>query len=146
MSAQRVIRIALILIGVLGLLLGALVLVTKQDPMQIVGVGAWVVGAIVLHDVILSPLVVLAGVLVRRAGHRLPYGLLAIVQGGVIVGAILSLLVVPEIYAKTLGTANPTVLPLDYGLNLALTWAGVAVLTAAACALFLARRRHHPEA
>jgi hypothetical protein len=49
------------------------------------------------------------------------------------------MLVLPEIYKKSLGTKNPTILPLDYGLNLALFWLAVAVLTAAACALYLRR-------
>ncbi|WP_291050929.1 hypothetical protein [Herbiconiux sp.] len=138
---MRITRIVLVVIGVLGLLLGALVLVMKQDPAQIVGVGVWMIGAILLHDAILSPLVVGAGILVRKTGRRLPYGILAIVQAGVVLAAILGLIVAPEIYAKTLGVANPTVLPLDYTLNLVLTWAAVAVLTAACCALYLARAR-----
>jgi hypothetical protein len=82
-----------------------------------------------------------AGILVRKTGRRLPYGILAIVQAGVVLAAILGLIVAPEIYAKTLGVANPTVLPLDYTLNLVLTWAAVAVLTAVCCALYLGRAR-----
>lgn len=138
---MRVTRIILIVVGVLGLLLGAAVLLLKQEPMQIVGVGLWVIGAIVLHDAILSPIVVGASILVRRGGRRMPYGILVIVQAGALLAAILGLIVAPEIYAKTLGVANPTVLPLDYTLNLVLTWAAVAVLTAACCALYLARAR-----
>ncbi|WP_440709258.1 hypothetical protein [Herbiconiux sp. YIM B11900] len=143
---MRIIRIVLLVVGVLGLLLGALVLLMKQDPAQIVGVGVWMIGAIVLHDAILSPLVVGAGILVRKTGRRLPYGLLAIVQAGVVLAAILGLIVAPEIYAKTLGVANPTVLPLDYTLNLVLTWAAVAVLTVACCVLYLARARRRASA
>jgi hypothetical protein len=75
----------------------------------------------------------------RRAGRRIPSAVLAIVQGGIVVGAIMSMLVLPEIYKKSLGTKNPTILPLDYGLNLALFWLAVAVLTAAACVLYLRR-------
>lgn len=143
---MQITRIVLVAVGVLGLGLGALVLLLKQEPAQIVGVGVWMIGAIVLHDAILSPLVVGAGILVRKTGRRLPYGILAIVQAGVILAAILGLIVAPEIYAKTLGVANPTVLPLDYTLNLVLTWAAVAVLTVACCVLYLARARRRASA
>jgi hypothetical protein len=77
----------------------------------------------------------------RRAGRRIPYAVLVIIQGGIVVGAIMSMLVLPEIYKKSLGTKNPTILPLDYGPNLALFWLAVAVLTAAACVLYLRRAR-----
>ena len=54
---MRATRGILIAVGVLGLVLGVVVLLLKQDPMQIVGVGLWLLAAIVLHDGILSPLV-----------------------------------------------------------------------------------------
>ena len=60
-----------------------------------------------------------------------------IIQVGVVVAAIMSLLVLPELYAKTLGPKNDTVLPLDYGWNLALFWAVAALLTAAACVVYV---------
>jgi hypothetical protein len=138
---MRIARIILIAIGLAGLFLGALILVQKERPDQIVGVIVWIGAAIIVHDGILSPLLLLLDVWMRRAGRRIPYAVLAIIQGGVVVGAIMSMLVLPEIYKKSLGTKNPTILPLDYGLNLALFWAAVAVLTAAASALYLARTR-----
>jgi type IV secretory pathway TrbD component len=133
----------LIALGLAGLFAGAVILVREERPDQIVGVIIWIVAAIIVHDGILSPLLLLVDVGMRRAGRRIPYAVLAIIQGGVVVGAIMSMLVLPEIYKKSLGTKNPTILPLDYGLNLALFWVAVAVLTAAACALYLrgARRR-----
>jgi hypothetical protein len=141
-------RIVLIVIGLAGLFLGAVIMVQKERPDQIVGVIVWIAAAIIVHDGILSPLLLLADVWMRRAGRRIPYAVLAIIQGGVVVGAIMSMLVLPEIYKKSLGTKNPTILPLDYGLNLALFWVAVAALTAAACALYLrrARRRTAPSA
>ena len=60
-----------------------------------------------------------------------------IIQVGVVVGAVMSLLVIPEIYAATLGTKNDTVLPLDYGLHLALFWLATAVLTAVAAVVYV---------
>lgn len=138
---MKITRVILIALGLAGLFLGALIMVQKQRPDQIVGVVVWIVAAIIVHDGILSPLLLLLDVWMRRAGRRIPFGVLAIIQGGVVVGAIMSMLVLPEIYKKSLGTKNPTILPLDYGLNLALFWAGVAVLTAVACVVYLRRRR-----
>jgi hypothetical protein len=141
---MKLARIILIVIGLAGLFSGALILVQKERPDQIIGVIVWIVAAIIVHDGILSPLLLLLDVWMRRAGRRIPYAVLAIVQGGIVVGAIMSMLVLPEIYKKSLGTKNPTVLPLDYGLNLALFWLAVAVLTAAACAVYLRRSRRAP--
>jgi hypothetical protein len=138
---MRIARIVLIVIGLTGLFLGALIMVQKERPDQIVGVIVWIGAAIIVHDGILSPLLLLLDVWMRRAGRRIPFAVLAIIQGGVVVGAIMSMLVLPEIYKKSLGTKNPTILPLDYGLNLALFWVAVAVLTAATCTLYLARAR-----
>ncbi|SKB02630.1 hypothetical protein SAMN06295879_3566 [Agreia bicolorata] len=140
-TRMNLVRIILIAIGLAGLFLGALIMVQKERPDQIVGVIVWIGAAIIVHDGILSPLLLLLDVWMRRAGRRIPFGVLAIIQGGVVVGAIMSMLVLPEIYKKSLGTKNPTVLPLDYGLNLALFWVAVAVLTGAACALYLAGAR-----
>ncbi|MEF2976651.1 hypothetical protein [Subtercola sp. YIM 133946] len=134
------VRAALIGVGVLGLLLGAYVLVTLQSPIAIVGVATWLLGAIILHDAVLSPIVLGVSVLVRRTGRRVSRVVLVIVQGAVVVGAIMTLLVVPEIYAKTKGP-NTTVLPFDYALRLGLLWASLAVLTAVVCLLYTRRAR-----
>jgi hypothetical protein len=135
------VRLGLIGVGVLGLVLGAVVLVLLQNPMQIVGVAVWLIGAIILHDAILSPIVLGVSVLARRAGRRVSRVVLVIIQGAVVVGAILTLLVVPEIYAKTLVPANDTVLPFDYLLRLGAMWAGLVVVTSVVCALYLRRAR-----
>ncbi|GGF17276.1 hypothetical protein [Subtercola lobariae] len=133
------VRLTLFGVGVVGLLLGAYFLVTKQNPMQIVGVAVWLLGAIILHDAILSPIVLGVSVLARRAGRRVSRVVLVIIQGAVVVGAILTLLVVPEIYAKTLTPANDTVLPFDYAIRLGLMWLGLIIVTGAVCALYLRR-------
>ena len=73
----------------------------------------------------------------RRAGRRIPGVVLAIIQGAVVVGAIFTLIVVPEIEAKHLGTRNPTVLPFDYALRLGLLWVVLAVLAVIASVIAL---------
>ncbi|WP_142206593.1 hypothetical protein [Subtercola boreus] len=143
MSARtmRLTRTILIVVGVLGLALGAVVLVSKQDLPAILSVAAWMLGAIILHDAILSPIVFLIGVVARRAGRRVSKVVLAIIQGGIVTGCLLMLLVIPEIYAKTLPIANDTVLPFDYAARLGFLWLGIAALTAAICAVYLRVRK-----
>ncbi|MCS5723853.1 hypothetical protein N1028_17325 [Herbiconiux sp. CPCC 203407] len=134
---MKIARIILLAVGLAGLALGAVVMLTEVRPAQIVGVGIWILGAIVLHDAVLAPALLGIDVLMRRAGRRVRPAVVVIVQVGVVVGAIMSLIVLPEIYAKVLGAKNDTVLPLDYGLNLAVFWGATALLTAVACAVYV---------
>ena len=103
----------------------------------------------IVHDAVLAPLVVAVSLVVRRAGRRVRPAVLAIVQTTVIVGAVLSIVVVPEIIAKAKGTKNDTVLPFDYGARLGLLWLVLALLAAATIAVYLAvtrRQKVRPEA
>ena len=116
--AMRRWQTGLIVVGALLLALGGLVLVLDVGASKFVGIAAWFAGAIILHDGILAPIVFGVSLLLRRAGKRVPFVALLIVQGAVVVGAITALLVVPQQLKSAIGTANPTILPLDYGVNL----------------------------
>lgn len=142
---MRAARTALMTVGVLALLWGGYVLVDTQRPDQVLGVVVWLLGAIVVHDAILSPFVFATNVLIRRTGRRIPGAVLAIVQAAVVVGAILTLVVVPEIYAKWQGTDNPTILPGDYATRLALLWVAIVALTAVIVALYYRRSSRQNE-
>ncbi|WP_227497188.1 hypothetical protein [Planctomonas psychrotolerans] len=135
-AGMRAARVVLLVVGVLTLAWGGYVLLDTQRPDQVVGVLVWIVAAIVVHDGILAPLVLAASVVLRRSGRRLPGVVLAILQGAVVVGVIFTLVVVPEIYAKTLGPANPTVLPGDYAFRLGMLWLVLALLTALLIGLY----------
>jgi hypothetical protein len=137
----RVVRGVLIALGVVLIGLGGWVLTDTVDPNRYGGLLLWLVGSVVVHDAVLAPVVAVVSLLVRRAGRQVRPAVLWIVQGAVVVGAIFSLIVVPEIVAKTKGPKNDTVLPFDYGLRLAVLWLVIAALTAGLVALYLARRR-----
>ncbi|WP_052129243.1 hypothetical protein [Clavibacter michiganensis] len=143
----RAARIALVAGGVVGLVVGALVLLDSQRPDQVVGVAVFLLLAILVHDAILSPVVFVAGLLLRKAGRRLPPGVLAIVQAGVVVMAVTALVVVPEIRARALGNENPTILIADYAPRLALMWVATAVATAGAAWLYArtSRQKDRPS-
>ena len=140
-TAQRRWRVALVVLGLGLLLLGGVVLLNDVAPKRYLGIVAWFIGAIVIHDGIIAPAVFGVSVLMRRAGRRIPLPVILIVQGAIVVGAIMALLVFPEIAKKAIGSANPSILPLDYTGNLIGFYAVLALLTAVAIGIYLAVAR-----
>jgi hypothetical protein len=124
---MRMARVALVAVGVLVLAFGGYVLVDTVNLSRLPGLALWIGAAIVLHDAVISPLVFGLGVLTRRAGHRLAGGIIVTVQAVIVLGSLMTLIVVPAIIAERIGPKNPTILPLDYALNLALFWLALAV-------------------
>ena len=139
---MRVARFALIAVGIVGLGLGAFVLVDTVALRRLPGVVLWMGAAIVLHDAVISPLVFGLGVLTRRAGHRLTGGIIVTVQAVIVLGSLMTLIVVPAIWAQGLGPKNPTILTQDYAVNLGLFWLALAVVGGAVSVwLYLRTRR-----
>ena len=127
---MRSIRLVLAGIGALLLAWGAFVMFDSVRLTRIPGVVLWVAAAIVLHDALLAPIVFALGLALRRAGRRTTGTVIAIVQSGIVVGSLVSLVAVPLIVAQNFAPANPTVLPLNYGLNLGIFWLVLALVTA----------------
>ena len=138
---MRAARVGLIIAGVLGLALGAYVLVDTVALRRLPGVALWIGAAIVLHDAVISPLVFGLGVLTRRAGHRLAGGIIVTVQAAIVLGSLMTLIVLPAIVAQGLGTKNPSILPLDYALNLGLFWLALAAASVLVSLWFYLRTR-----
>lgn len=136
-------RTALIVLGVLLLLLGAYVMFGTVKPVKIAGVALWFVFALIVHDGIIAFVTFGVAFLLRKAGRTLPIAVLAIVQAGLVVCSVFAIIVLPAVYKKSIGTKNPTVLPLDYGPSLVISWAVIVVLTAVAVVGYtaLARRQ-----
>ncbi|AXH36137.1 hypothetical protein DVJ78_12570 [Humibacter sp. BT305] len=126
-------RRILIAAGAAVIALGAVVLAAEQTVPQIVGVGAWLLAAIVLHDGVLAPVVFGLDLLLRRMGRRIRPVYLVVAQVAVVVGAVLTLVIVPKIRATTIGNPNPTVVPFDYAARLAWMWVALAAVTALVC-------------
>jgi len=90
---------------------GAWLLLTRQSGDQLVSAGQWLVGGVLLHDAVLAPVVVLAGVLAARAlptPVRVPAAVVAVVLGSV------TLLAVPVLGGFGRRPDNPTLLDRDY--------------------------------
>lgn len=133
----RIVRAGLIALGILAIILGAWVLRDTVSTKQIWGLVRWLILAVIIHDGIISFGVVGIGIVMRRAGRRIPGAVIAILQAGIVVGSVFTLIVVPEIIRKAKGPKNYTVTPMDYGLHLVLLWAAVAVVTALAIVVYL---------
>lgn len=135
------IRIVLIVVGVLVIGLGGIVLLNDVNPARYLGIALWFAGALVIHDGLVAPVVLGVHLLLRRAGRRIPVAVILILQGALVIAALLTALVVPEILKQGIGSANPTILPLDYAGNLLRCYAGLALVTAASIAVVLLRSR-----
>ena len=136
-AAVRRWRIALVIVGIALLVLGGLVLLSDVSPKRYLGILIWFGGALIIHDGIIAPIVLGIGLIMRRAHRRIPFGVLVILQGALVLGAIMTGIVVPEILKKSIGTANATLLPLNYGTNLLVFYGVLIVVTAAAIGVFL---------
>ena len=129
-TGVRAARAVLIAVGVVLTGVGAAVFVAGVPVRQWLGVLLWLAGAVVLHDAVFAPLVLLGTRLLRRAGGRLSWAGVAAVQVALVVGGALTLIAFPGIRSQQLGARNPSVLVFPYGLHLALAWAAIGVVTA----------------
>lgn len=127
-------RIALGAVGVAAMGLGASLLLTDSQVKAPGSVAVWLASAIVLHDAVLTPVVLVIGAALSR---WLPPRVRRPVRGGLIVAACLSAVALPFLL-RPAATSNPSVLPLDYPRDIAIalgTVAGLTVLAAGWAAL-----------
>ncbi|RSS73362.1 hypothetical protein EF918_25615 [Streptomyces sp. WAC06614] len=132
------------LLGALGLLLigvGGLLLAAEPDPFDVL---VWLAGALVLHDGVLAPLVLGAGLLLAAAAARWALPARRVLRGALITAGALTLITLPLLLRP--GTpAHPSALPLPYPRNLLLALAAVAVTAAAVAAVAVRSRRRPPR-
>ncbi|WP_261992279.1 hypothetical protein [Streptomyces sp. MS191] len=120
--------LGLVMIGI-----GAWRIAVQPAPAE---VWVWLAGAVVLHDAILAPLVLVVGLLLVGRRDR---GLL---RGAAIVAGSVLLVTLP-LLLRPGAPPNPSALPLPYGRNLVIVLAAVAVTTGAV--LLERRRRKRPD-
>ena len=140
---MKIARVVLVVLGVALLVLGGIVLLQDVKPVRYVGILWWFAGAIILHDGILSFVVVGISLFSRRL-VRIRLVPILILQGALAIAALFALLVVPEILKKGIGTANPTLLPLDYGLHLVVFYGVLVVVTGLALVVYRVASRRRP--
>lgn len=139
--AVRRVRTAVGVLGIAIAVFGGYVMLRNVAPASYLGLALWLAAAVALHDFVLVPLLSGLRAAAERAGRHLPGTAIRVGETGFLVGGAITILVVPEIYAKHLGTLNPTVLPGSYGQNLLLTWGLLVGVTVCAVAAITARQR-----
>ncbi|MEU7641313.1 MULTISPECIES: hypothetical protein [unclassified Streptomyces] len=126
------------LTGVAGLALmgvGASLLLDVRDLTDVL---VWLGGAVVLHDALIAPLVLLVGLVLVRGRARGP------VRGALLVAGALTAVALP-VLLRPGKPANSSVLPLDYPRNWLLTLVAVATVTAlVSAARGIRRSRRRP--
>ena len=79
----------------------------------------WFAAAIVLHDGVLAPMLQVSGALAGRL--PVPRSAVLLVEGGLLVGLLVSALAIPPLVTQHNGPANPSVVPQNYWANLGLS-------------------------
>ena len=110
-------RIALGAAGVLLGLFGVFRLLTQVPLFDVLVLVGWLVGAVVVHDAILSPLVLAVGSLVTGLVPRRAAGY---VQGALVAGGLITVIAVPMIYRQGSQPTQKAILEQNFGGNLAL--------------------------
>lgn len=135
---MKVARIGLAVVGIVLVLYGAGRILFSVPPPLLVLLGVWLVGALLIQHGIVSPLVVVVGVALRRLvpdrGRRF-------LQIGLIVAAMVTVVAIPLIIRQ--GTQPPAkaLLLQDYTVNLTVLLALIAALSLVAYAVRVARDR-----
>lgn len=129
-------RIPLGIAGVLLGLFGVFRLLTQVPPSALVILALWLVGALVIHDGILSPVVVGVGWAVARV---VPPRARRYLQGALIMAALVTVIAIPMIYRQDSQPRSKSMLLQDFGANLTLLIGIIAGLSLLAYAVQVAR-------
>ena len=128
-------RIVLAVAGILLGLFGVGRLVTQVPVHSLIGLAVWLVAALIIHDGIASPLVIVVGALLARVPPRGRRYL----QAGMIAGAMITVIAVPMIVRQDSQPASKAILSQNYGGNLTLLLGLVAAISLVAYAVRVAR-------
>jgi hypothetical protein len=114
---------------------GVMALLDHADATHPVRAAAWIVGAALVHDLLLVPVVLVAGAVVTRAGGRSrPW-----ISAGLVVSGPIALFAWPFVRGYGRLANNPSILPRNYGRGLAVTLLAVWLLVGVTA--WRARRR-----
>ena len=134
-------RVALIVAGVAVLTFGGFLLWENIPRETYLNLGIWLAAGVILHDVVLAGLVAGGGWFISRyAPDRYrPY-----IQSGAIIAGTVIIMAIPVLIAGGRREANPSLLPLNYWLNLVIVVLTIAIITAIV-AVVDTRRRSNAE-
>lgn len=132
-------RIAFAGSGILLGLFGAFRLVTEVPIGNLLVLAGWMIGAVVIHDGILSPLVIAVGWFIGRV---VPVRARRYVQGGLIAGALITVVAIPLILRAGQEPASKAILRQNFGGNLTILLGLVAAVSLVLYAVRVARESH----
>ena len=123
-------------------LFGLFRLVTEIPVLDLLMLGVWLIGALVLHDGMLAPLTsAVAGAIVRYVPSRLR----RYVQGALVTGAIVTVIALPLILLAGSQPPEKALLRQNFGANLAVLLGVISGGTAVLYLLRVARDRRAAE-
>jgi hypothetical protein len=108
---------------------GVWAIVSTQRPASLPRTAGWLAGVLVLHDGLLAPALVVAGLVLARV---VPRSTRPLVTAGLVVSGMVAVVAAPLVLGLGARAGDPSRLPLPYGRNLmvllAAVWLVVAVL------------------
>ena len=119
-------RVVAIAGGVVLAAYGAVRLLTDVPGASLLRLAVWLVGAVVISDLVISPLVVVVGVALRR---WLPDRGRRYVQAFLIMGAMITLVAAPMIYLQGSAPPEKALLNQDFAMNLLILLGLAAVIS-----------------
>lgn len=134
---MKLVRTLLIASGVIVTLFGGWELLTQNRPASLLGLGFWLVGALVLHDGVLAGIIVLTNRFLRAFLSGIA---LTAAQVGLGVIATFALIWIPVVLANGKVT-QISALPLNYEINLVAVLAVSGLITVGLVAFFTVRKK-----
>ena len=138
---MKISRIVLAVVGVGVGTYGIFQLLTQLPWQTLVLLALWLIGALIIHDGLLSPAVIGVGAALRRyvpdRGRRY-------LQFGLIMVAMVTVIAVPMIYRANTQPPAKALLLQDFGINLTVLLAAIGGGTLIAYAIRVARDRSVP--
>jgi hypothetical protein len=112
-------------IGAAAIAYGLYGIVAEADKTHPLGWLLWLGGAVIVHDALLVPVVLLVGALtgLLKEPFRIP------LRTGLILAAVTTLATLPTVLGLGRRKDNPSILPLDYPRGLLIVLAAVATVT-----------------
>ena len=134
---MRAWRLSLATAGILLGLYGVFRLLTNVGFVELLVLAAWLIGAVVIHDGILSPAVVAVGWFLAR---RVPPRGRRYLQGFLVIAGLMTVIAVPLMLRKDSQPESKAMLLQSYGGNLTVLLALAAALSLLLYAIQVARR------
>ncbi|MEP7179291.1 MAG: hypothetical protein ABI775_09405 [Pseudonocardiales bacterium] len=133
-----VLRIGLGAVGLVGISYGVYRLLGNQAASHPPKLATWLIGAVILHDLVLTPVVLGVGLLLSRIVAPRPR---RYVQGALVAGGLVTAIALPLVYRRGTATSSKALLRQNYAAHLALILGLIAVVTVAAYVLRVRRDR-----